>query len=170
MTNQLGSKSQSITFENFKFSVSSWVGPSKKSKIPQKYLSNLVILPLIWHPQIQECRNMSIVIKPWNFVPMKFNDFTVPQLTYWQTFCPTIWNGIMSDKRLDFTLRHNAQRHLDQSEDWILCVLLVTRTCNVWRNKLSRNAPFGKISNSALCGRIALILWRLVKGSFFCVF
>jgi len=31
-------------------------------------------------------------------------------------------------------------------------------------------APFRKISNSAQCGRFALILWRLVKGSFFCVF
>jgi len=74
-------------------------------------------------------------VKPRNFIPMKFNDFTVPQLTYWQTFCPTIWNGIMSDKRLDFTLRHNAQRHLDQSEDWIVLESLVTRTCNVWGNE-----------------------------------
>jgi len=32
------------------------------------------------------------------------------------------------------------------------------------------NAPFRKILNSAQCGRFALILWRLVKGSFFCVF
>ena len=31
-------------------------------------------------------------------------------------------------------------------------------------------APFSKISNSAQCGRFALILWRLVKGYFFCVF
>ena len=33
-----------------------------------------------------------------------------------------------------------------------------------------RNALFHKISNSAQCGLFALILWRLVKGSFFCVF
>ena len=32
------------------------------------------------------------------------------------------------------------------------------------------NAPFRKISNSAQCGRFALILWRLVKGSFIHVF
>ena len=31
-------------------------------------------------------------------------------------------------------------------------------------------APFRKILNSAQSGRFALILWRLVKGSFFCVF
>jgi len=32
--------------------------------------------------------------------------------------------------------------------------------------KLHTNAPFRKISNSAKCGRFALILWRLVNGSF----
>jgi len=32
-----------------------------------------------------------------------------------------------------------------------------------------RHAPFRKISNSAHCSRFALIVWRLVKGSFFCV-
>jgi len=31
-------------------------------------------------------------------------------------------------------------------------------------------APFRKFLNSAQCGRFALILWRLVKGSFFCFF
>ena len=36
--------------------------------------------------------------------------------------------------------------------------------------QLACNAPFCKISNSAQCGRFALILWRLVKWSFFCVF
>ena len=36
-------------------------------------------------------------------------------------------------------------------------------------NKLL-NGPFRKFSNSAQSGRVALILWRLVKGSFFCVF
>jgi len=32
------------------------------------------------------------------------------------------------------------------------------------------HAPFRKISNSAQCGKFALILWRLVKRSIFCVF
>jgi len=31
------------------------------------------------------------------------------------------------------------------------------------------NAPFHKISNTSQCGKFALILWRLVNGSFFCV-
>ena len=35
---------------------------------------------------------------------------------------------------------------------------------------IGHNAPFRKISNSAQSGIFALILWRLVKGSFFCVF
>ena len=35
---------------------------------------------------------------------------------------------------------------------------------------LHENAPFRKNSNSTQRGRFALILWRLVKGSFFCVF
>jgi len=35
---------------------------------------------------------------------------------------------------------------------------------------MATNAPFRKISNSTHCGRSALILWRLVKGSFFWVF
>ena len=33
----------------------------------------------------------------------------------------------------------------------------------------SKNAPFHKISSSAQCGRFSLILWRLVKGTFFYV-
>jgi len=44
----------------------------------------------------------------------------------------------MPDQKQEFTLRHNVQRHLGQSEDWIFWALLVTRTCNVWLNVLSR--------------------------------
>ena len=33
-----------------------------------------------------------------------------------------------------------------------------------------QNAPFCKISSYAQCGRFSLMLWRLVKRSFFCVF
>jgi len=43
----------------------------------------------------------------------------------------------MPDKN-EFTLRHNKQRHLGQSEDWIFWVSLGMRTCNVWRKELSR--------------------------------
>jgi len=32
------------------------------------------------------------------------------------------------------------------------------------------DASFRNFSSSAQCGRFSLILWRLVKGSFFCVF
>jgi len=38
---------------------------------------------------------------------------------------------------LEFTLRHNVQHHLGQSEDKIFCVSLVMCTCNVWHNALS---------------------------------
>ena len=41
--------------------------------------------------------------------------------------------------------------------------------CVVSISCLLLNAPFCKISNSAKCGRFAMILYRFVKGSFFCV-
>ena len=56
---------------------------------------------------------------------------------YQQPVCRTIWNGVMCDKRREITLHHNIRYHLGQSEDWIFCVTLVTRTRNVWRNVLS---------------------------------
>jgi len=48
-------------------------------KIPTKYLFTSVIniLRIIKNPQIQVSMNMSIVVKPQNFVPMKLNDYTV---------------------------------------------------------------------------------------------
>ena len=51
----------------------------------------------------------------------------------------------------EFTLRHNAQRHLGQSEDWILWVSLVTRIFNVWRNELSRHFVGHWTSFQAVC-------------------
>jgi len=42
------------------------------------------------------------------------------------------------DIRRGITQRHNAQRHLGQSKDGILCVSFATRTCNVWRNVICR--------------------------------
>ena len=57
------------------------------------------------------------------------------ELTYQQT----AWNDVRCQTKLwKFTLRHNAQCHLGQSEDWIFWVSLVTHTCNVWCDKLSR--------------------------------
>jgi len=47
-----------------------------KLKIP-KTKFKLVMMHIIWNPKIQVSMNMSIVIKPWNFVPMKLNAFTV---------------------------------------------------------------------------------------------
>jgi len=44
----------------------------------------------------------------------------------------------MSDKRRKFTLGHDVQRHFGQLEDWFVCVSLVTRTCIVWPNAISR--------------------------------
>jgi len=42
-----------------------------------KYLFTLLILHIIWNPQIQVSRNMFIVVKPWNFMSIKLDDFTV---------------------------------------------------------------------------------------------
>ena len=38
----------------------------------------------------------------------------------------------------DISLHHKAQCHLGQSGDCIYCILLIKRTCNVWRNVLFR--------------------------------
>jgi len=46
-------------------------------KIPTKYLFTLVMLHIIWNLRIQVSMNMPIFVKPWNFVPMKLNAFTV---------------------------------------------------------------------------------------------
>jgi len=46
-------------------------------KIPLKYFFNLVILGIIGNPRIKVFTNMSIIIKPRNFDPMKLNDFAV---------------------------------------------------------------------------------------------
>jgi len=49
-----------------------------KFKIPTNVLFKYkVMMHIIWNPKIQMSMNMSIVIKPWNFVPMKLNAFTV---------------------------------------------------------------------------------------------
>ena len=42
-----------------------------------KYLFTLVIFNIIWSPWIQVSTNISIVVKPRNLVPTKFNYFTV---------------------------------------------------------------------------------------------
>ena len=49
----------------------------------------------------------------------------------WQLVCQTIWNDDWSNKRRDISLCHNAQCHLDQTEDWIFCVLLAMGTSNI---------------------------------------
>jgi len=48
-----------------------------KFKIPTKYLFTEVVFKIIWNPQIQVSTSMSIVVKPRNLVPTKYNDFTV---------------------------------------------------------------------------------------------
>jgi len=51
-----------------------------KFKTAMKYMYFiLVILQIIWNPQIQGSTNTSNVIKARNFVPTKLNDFTVQQ-------------------------------------------------------------------------------------------
>ena len=59
-------------------------------------------------------------------------------MTYRQPVCGTIWNDGWSNKRLEITHCHNAQRHLHQSEYWILCLSSATRKCTGWRNVLFR--------------------------------
>jgi len=57
-------------------------------------------------------------------------------MTFYQQTC---WNDVLCQtKTWEFMLCHNVEHHLGQSEDWIFWVSLVTRTCNVWRNELSR--------------------------------
>ena len=49
------------------------------------------------------------------------------QLTYQHSVCWTIWNDVWSGKKREITWRHNAERHLGHSEDWIFCVSLTPR-------------------------------------------
>jgi len=81
---------------------------------------------------------------------------------------------------------HNGHTFLNQSHFKKTChedrkinfCSIIGHQFNIWilfqpgcqTVQASLNAPFRKISNSAQCGRFALILWRLVKGSFFSVF
>jgi len=53
----------------------------------------------------------------------------------------------MSDRRREFTLRHNVQHHLGQSDDWIVCVSLVMRICN----ELSRHFVGHRTSFQTFC-------------------
>ena len=45
-------------------------------------------------------------------------------LPYPLPLCWTIWNDVCSVKKREIMLRHNAQHHLGQSEEWIFCVIL----------------------------------------------
>ena len=56
---------------------------------------------------------------------------TYRQITWNDVWCPA--------KMREFTLRHNVQRHLGHSEEWIFWVWLVTCTCNVWCNEVSHH-------------------------------
>jgi len=65
---------KSFIFIGHSISCISWVGQSTNLT---KLLFTLVILHLVWNPQIQMSTNMSNVVKPRNFMPTKLNDFTV---------------------------------------------------------------------------------------------
>ena len=67
------------------------------------------------------------------------------KLTYRHPICWTIH----SDWK--FLYRHNAQRHLCQSEGWIFCVSLDMRTCNVLQNMPSGNLSEYQTSFQAFC-------------------
>ena len=95
-----------------------------------------------WRPtllKVSDCPSLAELVEHWNrnmtvrgLSPTRSGYLSPWWVTYWQTAwydarCPT--------KTLEFTLRHNIQRHWGQSEDWIFWVSLVKRTCNVWRNE-----------------------------------
>jgi len=56
------------------------------------------------------------------------------KLMYRQPVCRNNWNHVRFDKRREGTLCHNAQCHLGQTKDWIICESLATSTCMVWHN------------------------------------
>ena len=70
------------------------------------------------------------------------------QVTYWQPVCQTIWNDIWLNggKLCDV-----APCCFGQSEDWNVCVLQATHTCNVWCNIFSPHLSVHWASFQAFC-------------------
>ena len=144
-----------------------------------KYIFTLVILHIILNPQSLMSKNMSTVVKPRNFVPTKLNDFTVfvkvetnqyHHLPILEFLLASVWPLVEGDDL--FKPLQQGGRDL-WPWHWLEAKARQLLATGKWQIKTSGqflNAPFRKISNSAQCGRLALILWRLVKGSFFCVF
>jgi len=81
------------------------------------------------------------------------------------TYRQTAWNDYRCPtKTREFTLHHNVQRHVGRSKDGSFWVSLVTRTCNVWRNELSRHfvghrTSFQVLSIRLLDTNVIKILW-----------
>ena len=80
-----------IIFMRWTFNLMYFVGRTfHKLKISMKYIFPSVIFHKIWKTQIYVSRNMSIIVKPRNLVPTKWNNFTVKKDTvYWlkYSFC-----------------------------------------------------------------------------------
>ena len=74
-----------------------------------------------------------------------------PAISDVSTTSLTFWNDITSDKRQEDTLHHNIQCNLGRSEDIILCVSLVARTCNDCHNDFFPNLPEHLTSFQASC-------------------
>jgi len=83
-------------------------------KILLKYLFVLIILSMIWNSRIQVSTNMSIVFKPWNFVPMKLHYFTVSKFAVhlMQVMCISVimakvfWRGLPKNQDIIFIWTH----------------------------------------------------------------
>jgi len=101
-------------------------------------------------------------------IPIGPNEVMRYDVTYF--FRLFVWPNIISDgltnelsKRIKKQLRWHGCSSFTTCAEGPVCRSGQLQTKDI-------NAPFRKISNSAQCGKFALILWRLVKGSFFCVF
>jgi len=87
------------------------------------------------------------ILNSWIVLPTKYTKLNVQQIRGFHSMNMYIINisthrlkwRPMPDKMREFTLGHNVQRNLGQSEDWIFWVSVVTPTCNVWHNELSRH-------------------------------
>ena len=101
----------------------------------------LITQPLGEDPRIQVFhRTCASQEKPWPWCCIQSVSLIIFewQLTFQQSICHTTRYDVWDNNRREVTKRHYAQRHLSQSEDWIFCVSLATRTGNERRYALSR--------------------------------
>jgi len=83
------------------------------------------------------CRSGSRLIISQSCVPELWTLCPKALIEYRQSNYGTIQNDICTIKGRKLLNVIDAQCHFCQSDDWIFCVSLATRTCNVWRYVLS---------------------------------